>query len=297
MERQPITDDPRSEVDGRVDLDVLGLHPCRLRLHRGRDAEQVEGGLVVGHVCVDELTRDRRFGRPRLGGLGLRREVLRDAGHEEADQGSDRECGPRPTQAASPDPSSTHRSSVLGERVPRSVVPMAGMRRKRRARLQHWIRRDGAIRMPRRYASDPSRNGDQASNGPSRMGSHATCGACMPARRSLAESARCILRDRLCPGPPSAGQSRGSRIRRDGDVHRPHDAILVRARNCPPGQAAYRVRVTLFRFRGRSGSTPRAPARYIAWSCPTTIETIGPSHSGVPAASANGHRATSSASG
>ena len=204
---------------------------------------------------------------------------------------------PNQIEAGLPCAGNTRQALTTFTTLVRSVVPMAGMRRKRRARLQHWIRRDGAIRMPRRYASDPSRNGDQASNGPSRMGSHATCGACMPARRSLAESARCILRDRLCPGPPSAGQSRGRRIRRDGDVHRPHDAILVRARNCPPGQAAYRVRVTLFRLRGRSGSTPRAPARYIAWSCPTTIETIGPSHSCVPAPSANGHRATSSASG
>ena len=40
--------------------------------------------------------------------------------------------------------------------------------------------------------------------------------------------------------------------------------------------------MTLCRFRGRSGSRPRARVRWNAWSCPATIDTIGPSHSGVP---------------
>ena len=43
----------------------------------------------------------------------------------------------------------------------------------------------------------------------------------------------------------------------------------------------YRVRVTLFRLRGRSG--PTSCPRRSAWSWPITIDTIGPSHSGVPA--------------
>ena len=43
-----------------------------------------------------------------------------------------------------------------------------------------------------------------------------------------------------------------------------------------PRCAGQRVRVTLLRLRGTSGSWPRARVRYSAWSCPTTIDTIGP---------------------
>ncbi len=125
VERQPLADDPRPEVDGRVDLDVLGLDARRLGLDRGRDAEEVERGLVVGDVRGDELPRDGRLGGPGLR-LGLRREVLRDR------RARGNRSGPPMASVAPARPRrrlQTPRRRIdppfCGERVPRSVVPIS----------------------------------------------------------------------------------------------------------------------------------------------------------------------------